>query len=151
MPPAAGGVPGGRRVQRRNRVAERFPTLGLRLGDPRPHVRGKLREYVTLGRVGAWAVLRGAPLLDGDEPGQVLITVEPASRDDVTAVMTIACALTPREAEVCEQVLAGRSTADIARQLVLSAYTVQDHLKSIFTKVGVRSRAELVTRLRAGA
>jgi hypothetical protein len=29
-------------------IAERFPTLGLRLGDPRPHVRGKIREYVTL-------------------------------------------------------------------------------------------------------
>lgn len=29
-------------------IAERFPTLGLRLGDERPHVRGKLREYLTL-------------------------------------------------------------------------------------------------------
>ena len=29
-------------------VAEQFPTLGLRLGDPRPHVRGKIREYLPL-------------------------------------------------------------------------------------------------------
>jgi DNA invertase Pin-like site-specific DNA recombinase len=29
-------------------IAERFPILGLHLGDPRPHVRGKLREYVAL-------------------------------------------------------------------------------------------------------
>ena len=29
-------------------VAEQFPTLGLRLGDHRPHVRGKIREYLPL-------------------------------------------------------------------------------------------------------
>lgn len=29
-------------------IAERFPTLGLRLGDRRPHVRGKLREHLPL-------------------------------------------------------------------------------------------------------
>ncbi len=29
-------------------IAERFPTLGLRLGAPRPHVRGKIREYLPL-------------------------------------------------------------------------------------------------------
>jgi hypothetical protein len=29
-------------------IAQQFPTLGVRLGDPRPHVRGKLREYLPL-------------------------------------------------------------------------------------------------------
>lgn len=29
-------------------VAEQFPALGLRIGDHRPHVRGKLREYLPL-------------------------------------------------------------------------------------------------------
>jgi hypothetical protein len=29
-------------------AAEQFPTLGLRLGDPRPHVKGKIREYLPL-------------------------------------------------------------------------------------------------------
>jgi hypothetical protein len=29
-------------------VAQRLPTLGITIGDPRPHVRGKIREYVTL-------------------------------------------------------------------------------------------------------
>ena len=29
-------------------AAERFPALGIRLGDPRPHVRGKIREYLPL-------------------------------------------------------------------------------------------------------
>jgi DNA invertase Pin-like site-specific DNA recombinase len=29
-------------------IAEQFPTLGIRIGDHRPHVRGKIREYLPL-------------------------------------------------------------------------------------------------------
>ena len=53
-----------------------------------------------------------------------------------------------REREICSEVIAGHSTADIAGRLFISRNTVQDHLKSVFGKVGVRSRGELVARLR---
>ena len=41
----------------------------------------------------------------------------------------------------------GYGTAEIAAALHLSAHTVRDHVKTIFDKVGVSSRGELVAKL----
>lgn len=41
----------------------------------------------------------------------------------------------------------GLSTREIAFSLDLADYTVQDHLESVFQKVGVRSRKQLVATL----
>lgn len=60
-------------------------------------------------------------------------------------------ALTPREVEVLALVGEGLSNKAIARRLTISAHTVKYHLEAIFVKLGVRSRAEAVTRgLRLG-
>ena len=60
-------------------------------------------------------------------------------------------ALTPREVEVLALVGEGQSNKAIARRLAISAHTVKYHLEAIFAKLGVRSRAEAVTRgLRLG-
>lgn len=48
---------------------------------------------------------------------------------------------------MARQAVAGLSTLGIARMLSLAELTVQDHLKSIFHRTGVRSRREPVARL----
>jgi DNA-binding NarL/FixJ family response regulator len=51
--------------------------------------------------------------------------------------------LTPREAEVLDQLQLGRSNAEIAAALSVSIETVRTHARSVFRKLGVHSRREL--------
>ncbi len=93
-----------------------------------------------------WATVRGSVL--GDHPqAPVAVLIEHAHAPDLAPIVADAYHLTPRERRVTELVARGLPTDDIAADLHLSAYTVQDHLKSIFAKTGSSSRGELVARL----
>lgn len=56
--------------------------------------------------------------------------------------------LSEREVEVLELVAAGRSNAEIARELYLSVGTVKAHVHHIFGKLLVRNRSQAVARAR---
>jgi LuxR family transcriptional regulator, maltose regulon positive regulatory protein len=56
--------------------------------------------------------------------------------------------LSEREVEVLELVAAGRSNAEIARELYLSVGTVKAHIHHIFGKLLVRNRSQAVARAR---
>ena len=92
-------------------------------------------------------VLQASRLITGDDPAQMVVTVEPATTQDIATLLLAAYGVTAREREVCLEVLSGNPTADIARHLFISVHTVHDHLKSLYEKVGVGSRGELVARL----
>jgi DNA-binding CsgD family transcriptional regulator len=94
-----------------------------------------------------WVVLQASRLITGDDDQQMVVTVEPATTYDLTTLLLAAYGVTARERDVCLEVLSGNPTADIARHLYISPHTVHDHLKSLFGKVGVGSRGELVARL----
>jgi DNA-binding CsgD family transcriptional regulator len=93
-----------------------------------------------------WLVVRGSVL--GDEPGaQVAVMIEPARPHELAPLVADAYRLTEREREVTRLVARGLPTEAIAARLYLSPWTVQDHLKAIFEKVGVATRGELVARV----
>lgn len=51
--------------------------------------------------------------------------------------------LTPREREVLAQIALGRTNREIAENLVISEFTVKNHVKNLLEKLGVRNRVEL--------
>jgi DNA-binding CsgD family transcriptional regulator len=95
---------------------------------------------------GGWLLMHAA-LLEGDGVGSVAVTLHPATQPEIASLIVEAYGLSKREREVTRLVLAGLSTEDMADNLHLSTYTVQDHLKAIFAKVGVHSRRELVAQI----
>lgn len=96
-------------------------------------------------RAGRWLVLHGTTLAGPTRLTAVII--EPAHPAEIAPLIEQAYALSKRERDVSEAVLRGLSTEQIASSLFISPHTVQDHLRTIFDKVGVRSRRELVARL----
>jgi len=52
--------------------------------------------------------------------------------------------LTGREREVCSYLAAGHTNAEVAEALGISKRTVETHRAAIMSKIGLRSRAELV-------
>jgi DNA-binding CsgD family transcriptional regulator len=107
---------------------------------------GEVAVARVLSRSGTWVVLHGACLVGGPA-SRVAVIVEPAHPARITPLLMAAYGLTEREQEVTRLVLQGDSTAEIAGRLTVSPHTVQQHLKRIFEKTGVRSRRELTGKL----
>ena len=112
--------------------------------DERPPAEpARLRVQTQTGR---WLVLHGSVLDEGPRP-RTSVIIEVARPAEIAPLIVQAYELTDRERQITELVLQGRSTDEMAKLLWLSPYTIQDHLKAIFDKVGVRSRKALVARI----
>jgi DNA-binding CsgD family transcriptional regulator len=119
-------------------IAARLQAVdGTASRSPRLHTRT---------RAGRWAVLH-ASWLDDPPERKIAVIIEQAAPAEVLPLLMAAYGFTKQERTVTTLVCRGLSTVQIAARLHLTTNTVQDHLKSIFTKAGVRSRRELVPTL----
>jgi DNA-binding CsgD family transcriptional regulator len=96
---------------------------------------------------GDLVAVHAARLRDASGDGPVALTIAPAAPAERSSLFLAAHGLTPAQRRVANLVLQGRTTGQIVVDLRISAHTVQDHLKAVFDKVGVRSRRELVSAL----
>jgi DNA-binding CsgD family transcriptional regulator len=96
---------------------------------------------------GSLVEVHAARLSEPGEGGPVTLTLAPAGSRARASLLLAAHRLTAAQQRVAALVLQGRSTAQIAAELRVGDFTVQDHLKAVFAKVGVGSRRELVSAL----
>jgi len=99
---------------------------------------------------GRWVMIEAAPL-EHDDAGQIAVTLRDAAPKETFDFLSRAYALTRRERDVVAAVLAGLDTRAVTQRLYISRHTVQDHLKSVFEKVGIHSRRELFAAFNASA
>jgi DNA-binding CsgD family transcriptional regulator len=98
---------------------------------------------------GRWLTLRAARMEDSRPPDarDIAVTLEDSSPAERAALFAAAHGLTNRERELLNHLIRGVDTSELARLMFLSRHTVQDHLKSIFTKTSVHNRRTLVARV----
>jgi DNA-binding CsgD family transcriptional regulator len=140
-------------------AALRIPVLAAREGTVPTslvvlagHARRSARDgnaqpdVVAVPSAVGWITLH-ASLADGHADGRVAIVLERSASQRATALRLETHGVTEREREVAVMLAQGRTNPDIAQTLVLSPYTVRDHIKSLFEKTGVSSRQALVARV----
>ncbi|MFL5656654.1 MAG: tetratricopeptide repeat protein [Ktedonobacteraceae bacterium] len=82
-------------------------------------------------------------------PEQILVNLEPVPKPALTTPSSASAAslpslhagLTPREMDVLRLLAQGLTSAQIAEQLIIGLVTVNAHVRSIYSKLGVTSRA----------
>ena len=97
---------------------------------------------------GKWLTVHAAPLhTDSPDPTTVAVMLAPATPAELEPLRLALHGLTPREREVARLLARGASNEGIAQALWISRYTAKDHVKAVYAKLRVGSRAELTARL----
>jgi DNA-binding CsgD family transcriptional regulator/tetratricopeptide (TPR) repeat protein len=115
---------------------------GSRLRRARRRVDARVRlgaAYQAFERLGArpWAATAA------DELAATGVTVAPHGATGLEL-------LTPRERQIVQLLVDGRTTREAAGALFLSPKTVEYHLRHVYTKLGITSRRELADVVRSG-
>jgi DNA-binding CsgD family transcriptional regulator len=116
--------------------------------ESREHAEPLAGELCVQGRSGRWYSIRTS-LTEPDVSGAsgVIVLIDPARRSELAPLLSRLYGLTKREREVLALAGKGWSTKRISTRLEISPYTVQEHVGNACTKVGVRTRRELLAKL----
>jgi DNA-binding NarL/FixJ family response regulator len=141
-------------VKAAERLATQCKVMMLTYSDDEPMVAGAIRAgahgYLVHGRFEPDELTRAVRDLAGGKrivspsvaPVIFELIARGESRDAAPARDSGPDALTGREREVMTSISRGRSNRDIATELVISEKTVKNHIRAIYDKLGVGSRAE---------
>jgi DNA-binding NarL/FixJ family response regulator len=142
-------------VKAAERLTERFQVMMLTYSDDEPMVAGAIRAgahgYLVHGRFEPDELTRAVRDLAAGKrivsPSVAPVIFDLVSRGEASAgggrrPESGRDSLTEREREVMGFISRGRSNRDIAEQLVISEKTVKNHIRAIYDKLGVASRAE---------
>ena len=77
----------------------------------------------------------------------LLVRIQPQLHSEEATTQHAQVMLSPREEEIARMVAAGYPNKTIAAVLDISSWTVGTHLRRVFAKLGVGSRAAMVARL----
>ncbi|HET7128733.1 MAG TPA: response regulator transcription factor [Gaiellaceae bacterium] len=115
------------------------------LGALRAGARGYLTKDSSSDQIreAILAVAAGDAALDPAVQHHVVAALASGESEPVSAP-TLPAGLTPREAEVLALIAEGLTNAEIAQRLVVSPTTVKSHVNHLFTKAGLRDRAQAV-------
>jgi DNA-binding NarL/FixJ family response regulator len=141
-------------VKAAERLATQCKVMMLTYSDDEPMVAGAIRAgahgYLVHGRFEPDELTRAVRDLAGGKrivsPSVAPVIFELIARGEnhepATRRESGPDALTGREREVMTSISRGRSNRDIANELVISEKTVKNHIRAIYDKLGVGSRAE---------
>ncbi len=123
---------------------------GRGAGEAQPRVV----EAPAVGMAGNLSVFDGPSCSDdsvsASGAGAELLALDPAALERAIAAIPAQVGVSAREAQIMALFAQGRSANWIAEDLVISKNTVRSHIRSIYTKLDVHSRKELLAKLAQG-
>lgn len=96
------------------------------------------------------AALSGNMLLNASITQKVLGALQ-GGKPETESVSNLEALLTPREIDVCREILLGKTNKDIGKALFVTEGTVKNYISHILDKLGLVSRTELVLWLKSSA
>ncbi|GHE75833.1 hypothetical protein GCM10014715_33300 [Streptomyces spiralis] len=135
-------------ISERHRVpgASTNHTLTAVLSRARHSLSGQpvsARVHLSTGR---WLTISAWPDAPAGEEA-IIASLTPSRPASLTALVLNGYGLTPRERQIAQLVVLGRTYAEIANSLHIREQTVNDHMRKVFAKTGVGNRVELCTEL----